>query len=336
MSALPPAMTLHARLEDWPMVRPFRITGQTFTMSRVVVAELSFQGHTGLGEACGVGYRDDTPERILTQLQGVAGLLQDEVTHADLLQILPAGGARNALDAALWDLNAKRNRKPAWSSAGLSCPNPLLTTFTVGADTPAEMAVRAWAYKGAKAIKLKLTGDGSDGARVEAVRAALPDVWLGVDANQGFTPDGLSALWPTLQAMDVKMVEQPFPIGRDAWMDGVERAIPVIADESLQTAADLPALVGRYDGINIKLDKCGGLTHGLEIARQARAMGLTVMVGNMTGTSWSQAPAFLLGQVCDLVDLDGPLFLKDDRAPGVTYRDGFVDCAETVWGGPGV
>jgi L-alanine-DL-glutamate epimerase-like enolase superfamily enzyme len=195
------------------------------------------------------------------------------------------------------------------------------------------MAQGARRYVGAKAIKLKLLGDGLDADRVAAVRAARGDVWLAVDANQGFTPQTLEALTPALVEADVKLVEQPFPIGDEALLDGYAGPIEIAADESVQSLADVEGLVGRFQVVNIKLDKCGGLTEGLAMARAARRLGLKVMVGNMTGTSLAMGPAFVLGQLCDIVDLDGPMFLSRDRTPGVRYEAGYIHCDEAVWGG---
>jgi len=254
--------------------------------------------------------------------------------RAALQTLLPPGGARNALDCALWDLEAKLSGRPAWQIAGLEPPQPLLTTFTVGANNPDKMAADARAYTQAKAIKLKLTGEPADAARVQAVRSARPDVWLGVDANQGFTRESLAALLPTLIAAEVRLIEQPFKIGQEALLDGLQSPIPVAADESVQSVSDIPKLRGRCSVINIKLDKSGGLTEALQMAREARRCGMDVMVGNMVGTSLSMAPAFLVGQLCKVVDLDGPVFLSQDRAPPVRYENGMISCPPALWGSP--
>jgi L-alanine-DL-glutamate epimerase-like enolase superfamily enzyme len=221
-----------------------------------------------------------------------------------------------------------------WQLAGLDAPRPLLTTFTCHADAPERMAARARAYHGARAIKLKLTGDPMDAERVQAVRECLPRIWLGVDANQGFTRATLERLMPVLVECGVDLIEQPFPVGAEALLDGLRLPIPVAADESAQCLGDLPALVGRFDVVNIKLDKCGGLTEGLEMARAARSLGLKVMVGNMSGTSLAMAPAFVVGQLCDIVDLDGPVFLEADRSIPARYDDGLVSIPDALWGHP--
>ncbi|HEY4445639.1 MAG TPA: enolase C-terminal domain-like protein, partial [Steroidobacteraceae bacterium] len=211
---------------------------------------------------------------------------------------------------------------------------PLLTTFTVGANDPDKMAADARAYTQAKAIKLKLTGQPADADRVRAVRAARPDVWLGVDANQGFTRPFLATLMPVLVEARVELIEQPFKIGQEVQLDGLGSPIPLAADESVQGLADVPALVGRFNVVNIKLDKCGGLTEALAMAREARRLGLDVMVGNMLGTSLAMAPAFLVGQLCNVVDLDGPVFLSRDRSVPVRYESGLISSPEALWGAP--
>lgn len=323
-----------ARLEQWPYTAPFRISGYDWTHVEVVYVELERRGVRGRGECAGVYYKNDSPAHALGEVERVRDALAQGAGRTELMELLPAGGARNALDGALWDLEAKEQHRPAWQLAGLDEPRPICTTYTIGADDAGVMAERAKAFAGARSLKLKLTGDEEDEARVQAVRAARPDVWLAIDANQGFTPQFLEFMLPVLVQERVSLIEQPFAVGREADMEGVRSPIPIAADESAQTAEDLPSLVGRFDVVNIKLDKCGGLTSGLAMASAARALGLRVMVGNMSGTSLAMAPAFLVGQVCDVTDLDGPLLLRDDRKPGVQYRDGNIWCAEDVWGGP--
>jgi L-alanine-DL-glutamate epimerase-like enolase superfamily enzyme len=284
----------------------------------------------------GVYYHGDTAERVKSQIEAVADRLRMPITRQELLQLLPAGGARNAVDCALWDLEAKRFGIPAWQIAGLQAPRPILTTQTLGADSPDRMAERALAYKNARALKLKLTGTAEDAARVSAVRAARPDVWIGVDANQGFTPSSLSDLLPVLVEAKVELVEQPFPRDRNSDLDGFASPIPIAADESAQDISDLDDLVGRYDVVNIKLDKCGGLTRGLAMHAAARERGMKTMVGCMIGTSLAMAPAVLLGQVCEIVDCDAPLSLARDREPSIVYdAEGRVFSPEAVWGSAG-
>jgi L-alanine-DL-glutamate epimerase-like enolase superfamily enzyme len=311
---------------------PFRITGYTWEHIDVLLVSLERDGQVGQGEAAGVYYKNDTPAAVLGQVESLRTPIEAGIDRDRVQSLLPPGGARNALDCALWDLEAKLSGRAAWQTAGLTKPRPLLTTFTCGADEPKKMAATALAYQNARAIKLKLTGQPNDADRVRAVREARADVWLGVDANQGFTRKSLERLLPTLTETNVALIEQPFPIGQEALLDGFQSPIPIAADESAQNLADVAGLVGRFNVVNIKLDKCGGLTEGLAMARTAREHGLATMVGNMLGTSLSMAPAFLLGQLCQVVDLDGPVFHKTDRAITVRYADGCITCPETLWG----
>ena len=250
-----------------------------------------------------------------------------------LRSLLPAGGARNAVDCAMWELEASRSGRPVWQIAGLESVRPLVTTFTVGADEPEKMAAAALGYAHAQAIKVKLTGElNLDIARVAAIREARPDVWLGVDANQGFAIGDLDQLVEAMVEQKVSLIEQPLARGREADLTGYDGPIPLAADESALTLGDVPGLVGRFQVLNIKLDKCGGLTEALLMAKEACRLGLGVMVGNMTGTSLAMAPAFVVGQLCDFVDLDGPVFLAEDRRPSVRYDNGTIWCPDEVWG----
>jgi L-Ala-D/L-Glu epimerase len=327
-------MKLSATIEKRPLTQAFHITGYTFTESEVLVVTLQDDSLTGRGEGLGVYYRHDTPSSMLQQIEALRGQMEAGTTREGLLQLLPPGGARNALDCALWDLEAKRSGQPVWQLAGMPAPQSLLTTFTLSADEPEVMAENARQLSDARALKLKLTNDHRNAERVRAVRAARPGAWMMVDANQGFTRESLVADLPAFVEAGVAVVEQPFPIGREAWLDGLNAPIPIAADESVQDHTDLQNLVGRVQVINIKLDKCGGLTEALTMARQARDLGFKLMVGNMGGTSWSMAPAFVLGSLCSVVDLDGPIYMQGDRTPSVSYQDGRVWCPDNVWGGP--
>jgi L-alanine-DL-glutamate epimerase-like enolase superfamily enzyme len=328
-------LTLRAEIEQWPLITPFRITGYTFEVLDVLLVSLEREGQVGRGEAAGVYYKNDKPAAMIKQIEAQRSRIEAGITRDAAQTLLPPGGARNALDCALWDLEAKLTNQAAWQIAGLEPPRPIITTFTCGAEPPEKMAATARAYKGARAIKLKLTGDPIDADRVRAVRESRPEAWIGVDANQGFTRASLERLMPVLVETRVELIEQPFPIGQESLLDGFQSPIPVAADESAQTLADVPGLVGRFNVVNIKLDKCGGLTEGLAMARAARKLGLDTMVGNMLGTSLAMAPAFLVGQLCRVADLDGPVFLKTDRAAPVQYADGLINCPGAVWGNPG-
>lgn len=324
--------SLNVEIERWPLVTPFRIMGYSFDQAESLVVTLRADGHVGRGEAAGIYYKNDKPVLMLAQVEALRHVIEAGVTRNSLQRLLPPGGARNALDCALWDLEAKLMRRPVWSLAGLESPRPLLTTLGCGADTPQNMATVARSYKNARAIKLKLTGESIDAERVQAVREALPEVWLAVDANQGFDRAFLERLMPVLVDAGVALIEQPLPVGQEKLLDGFDSPIPLAADESVQTTRDIPGLVGLFRMINIKLDKCGGLTEALAMARLSRELGLQTMVGNMIGTSLAMAPACLVGQFCEVVDLDGPVFLKSDRPHPVRYDDGFVSCPDALWG----
>ena len=325
---------LDIAIEQWPMAQPLHIHGHVMTAMTVVVVSITRGRHQGRGEGSPVFYRGETAVTMAAALEAARPLIESGIDRRELRRAMPAGGARNAVDCALWDLASRQASQPVWElldQAG--APPPLLTTCTLGADTPERMAQGALhGYREARAIKLKLLGDAFDGARVAAVRAARPDVWLGVDANQGLTLDSLAALMPALLAAHVQLIEQPLPAGQDAALDGYASPIPLAADESVQTLDDVAALVGRYQMMNIKLDKCGGLSEALLMAQAGRRLGLRVMVGNMGGTALGMAPALLMGQYCDIVDLDAPLFLTADRQPGLRYQDGLVSAPPGLWG----
>lgn len=325
-------VSLRVAVERWPFKEAFRITGYSLTEVDVVVVALESNGCRGYGEAAGVHYLGDDARRMAQCIESARSQIEADATHESLRHLLRSCGARNAVDCALWDIEAKVSRRPVWELAGLDEPQPLVTTFTCSADEPGRMAAVAREYRGARAIKLKLTGEPVDAERVFAVREARPDVWLCVDANQGFTRAFLERLMPVLVQARVALIEQPFPVGEEKLLDGLESPIPIAADESVQGLADMPGLVGRFNVVNIKLDKCGGLTEGLMMARTARELGLDAMVGNMLGTSLAMTPAFLVGQLCRVVDLDGPVFLTTDRSVPVEYRDGLVRCPPGIWG----
>ena len=326
---------LSVAVEQVELAAPFRISGFVFERQDIVVVTLRDGSHEGRGEAAGVYYLKDDSGKMVATLEAHRAQIERGIDRQSLQQLLPPGGARNAVDCALWELDAARAGRMVWELAGLRAVSPLVTTFTLGADEPTAMAEGARKYLHARALKLKLTGELElDMARVRAVRAARPGAWIGVDANQGYHIDALNSLIPVLVEANVSLLEQPLARGREADLQGYVSPVPIAADESALCLADVPGLVGRFDVVNIKLDKCGGLTEALAMARRARELGLKVMVGNMVGTSLAMAPGFVVGQLCDVVDLDGPTFLKRDRTPGVTYADGKIWCGDDVWGGP--
>ena len=316
------------------LARPFRISGYVFETAEVLVVTLDDGTHRGRGEGAGAYYLGDDLAHMVADVEQARAAIEAGPSREALRGIMPAGGGRNAVDAALWDLEAARAGIPVWRLAGLDAePQPIVTTFTVGADTPDAMAATARGYANATSIKVKLTGDlALDLDRVAAIRAARADVWLGVDGNQGYARGDLQALVDGLSRHRVSLLEQPLARGREAELDGFRSAIPIAGDESLLTLADVAPAKGRFDVVNIKLDKCGGLTEGLLMAAEARRLGLGVMVGTMIGSSLATAPGFVLGQLADLVDLDGPTFLAQDRGPSVTYADGTLYAGPEVWG----
>lgn len=326
-------LSLGVEVQTLRLAQPFRISGYVFESSDVVVVTLSDGEWCGRGEGGGVYYLGDDVPHMLADIEAARPAIEAGLTRDELRTIMPAGGGRNAVDCALWELEAAKACKPVWQLAGLSEVKPLRTTFTLGADAPEVMAEGARKYHDAKSIKVKLTGElALDIQRVAAIRAARPDVWLGVDGNQGFKIDELDELVAALVANNASLLEQPLARGREADLEGYRSAVPIAGDESLLTLDDVAGAVGRFDVVNIKLDKCGGLTEGLLMAAEARRLGLGVMVGNMVGTSLAMAPGFVLGQGCDIVDLDGPTFLAQDRVPSVTYKDGTIVSGAEVWG----
>ena len=252
--------------------------------------------------------------------------------ESQLATLLPPGGARNAIDCALWDLEAKRTGKRVWELAGLASVKPIITDHTIGLDDPAAMAAIAAALHRFPVLKLKLAGE-NDLERVLAVRAVRPDAELIVDANQAWTKRDLEALAPQFAEIGVKLIEQPLPAGKDDALLGYDSPVPLCADESCQTTESLRELVGKYQYINIKLDKTGGLTEALSLAQEGRRQRFKLMVGCMAGSSLSMAPAFIVAQLCDIADLDGPLLSSCDIAPSIRYDGGWMHPPDrALWG----
>jgi L-Ala-D/L-Glu epimerase len=324
-------MKIHLHRETWKLRHPFRFTGRMIDHCDIVVVELREGSIIGRGEAKGVHYLDDTAEHVHAQIDSVAERVERGVTRGELQKLLPPGGARNALDCALWDLEAKRSGRRVWELLGIS-PKPITTPRTVGIeDSPQAMAAVASRTQ-ASILKIKLDGH-MPLERVRAIRDARPDAILVVDANQGWTLAQLKEAAPCLAALGVSMIEQPLPRGADECLEGFDSPVPLCADESCQHLGDLPAVSRRYDMINIKLDKTGGLTHALQLCDAGREAGLGTMVGCMVATSLAMAPAFILAQNCSIADLDGPLFLKYDRLDGSLYRNGLLEPpSRLLWG----
>jgi len=318
------------QLESWPTRQPFSITGHTFTEARVLLVTLEEQGAIGRGEATGVYYLDDMGEKMLAQAQTLIPELESGLDRQTLQSRLPRGGARNAIDCALWDLEAKLTNKTIWQLTGIE-PRQVTTVNTVGIDTPQAMAKFATSLNTPK-IKVKLDGEQVI-ERLQAVCRARPDAEIVVDANQGWSFPQLVELAPQLAQLGIAMIEQPLPRGEDAALEHYRSPVPLCADESCLDRSELEQAAGRYQMINIKLDKTGGLTEALALAKQATSLGLGLMVGNMLGTSLAMAPAFVIAQFCQLADLDGPVWLAHDRECGMDFTDGLVQLPKsTLWG----
>jgi L-alanine-DL-glutamate epimerase-like enolase superfamily enzyme len=325
--------TLKAERAAIRFAEPFRIAGYVFEAMPSIVARIADGGIVGRGEAAGVYYLDDDQDRMMATIEQVRADVEAGLTRADLQTLLPACGARNALDCALWELQARETGTPVWRLAGVPRPAPKVTTFTLPADDPSVLATKVDRLASAKAIKLKLDGDVEiDRERIAVVRAARPDAWIGVDANQGFVPDDLDALARALRDFSVELVEQPLKRGDEASLEGWNPGVPVAADESILDLEELHERARYFDVINIKLDKCGGLTEGLKMAQTAREFGKQVMVGNMGGSTLAMAPGFVLAQLCDIVDLDGPYGHADDPLSEQIYDRGEINVPQSIWG----
>ena len=325
-------MKLHAQIERWPVAGAFTISRGAKTHVDVVVAEIADGDHVGRGEATAIYYHGESAEGVLAQVQAQADAIAGGLTREELQTRLPRGAARNALDCALWDLQAKKTGMPVWKLAGLPEPVSLVTAFTISLGQPEKMEADARASAHLPLLKLKLAGEG-DEARVAAVRRGAPDARLIVDANEAWTDRDVAAEAAILRTYGVELIEQPVYRGRDDLLDGVTSPIPFAADESCQDRSDLPRLAGRYQAINIKLDKAGGLTEAIALAAEARALGLEVMVGCMLATSLGIAPAFLVSGGARWVDLDGAMLLAKDRPAAMACEDGLLEPpGPELWG----
>jgi L-alanine-DL-glutamate epimerase-like enolase superfamily enzyme len=316
---MPATLKVQASIETWPIVGAFVISRGAKREATVVVAEVSDGTHTGRGECCPYARYGETVEGVAQAIAAVGNI----ASRAELAERLAAGAARNALDCALWDWEAKHAGASAASLAGMPPLRAVTTAYTISLGAPGEMAAKAAAARAMPLLKLKLGGP-DDAQRLRAIRAACPDTRLIADANEAWTPDLLPELMAVAAETRVELVEQPLPAGADAALGGIARPVPVCADESLHTRAGLADLAARYDAVNIKLDKAGGLTEALALADAARTAGLMVMVGCMVATSLAMAPALLLAQAAYWVDLDGPLLLARDRQPGLRYDGALV------------
>jgi L-Ala-D/L-Glu epimerase len=323
---------LSARIERWPIAGAFTISRGAKTEAITVVAEVSHGGHTGRGECVPYPRYNETPEATLAALQAMQEPLSKGLDRTALQAAMPAGAARNALDCALLDLEAKSRKQRVWTLLGRPAPRACTSAFTISLGTPAAMAAATAKAAHRPLLKIKLGGDG-DGMRIAAVRKAAPESELIVDANEAWTSDNLERNLHACAELGVTLVEQPLPAAQDHALGRIKRPIAVCADESVHDRASLAGLRERYDAVNIKLDKTGGLTEALAMADAAHALGFEIMIGCMVATSLAMAPAMLLAHQARFVDLDGPLLLAHDRDGGLRYEGSLVYPPEaTLWG----
>ena len=327
-------MDLSVRIERWPLAEAFTISRGSKTEAVVVVAELCDGTHCGRGECVPYARYGQTPDGIVAAIEAMRPALEGRLDRAALQAAMPPGAARNALDCAYWDVNAKRLGRPVHELAALVAPEPRVTAYTISLGSPAAMAEAAERAASRPLLKVKLGGPGTtDGERIAAVRRAAPNSELIVDANEGWNEDNLARNLAACADCGVTLIEQPLPEGRDVALSRFKRPVPVCADESVHDRASLDLLAGKYDAVNIKLDKAGGLTEALALAAEAERRGLAIMAGCMVSTSLSMAPAMLVAQRARVVDLDGPLLLAKDRADGLRYEGSLVYPADpALWG----
>ena len=325
-------MELSVRIERWPLAGAFTISRGSKTEAYVVVAELSDGTHRGRGESVPYRRYGETADRIVAAIEAMRPVLRQGLDRSALQHAMRPGAARNALDCAYWDVNAKAAGRRAHELAGMAAPVPLTTAYTISLGTPAAMAEAAERAAWRPSLKVKLGGD-DDGERIAAVRRGAPRAELIVDVNEGWREDNLEENLAACADAGVTLVEQPLRAGGDEALAHIRRVIPVCADESVHDCASLDALAGKYDAVNVKLDKAGGLTEALALATAAERRGLTVMVGCMVATSLAMAPAMLVAQRARVVDLDGPLLLAKDRPEGLRYDGSLIYPPEpALWG----
>jgi len=318
--------------ECWPIAGAFTISRGSKTEAHVVRVMLGQDGHQGQGECVPYPRYAETVPEVMAALTAARNILEAGVSRAEIPAIMEPMAARNAVDCALWDLEAKRTGRPVWELAGLPEPRPAITAYTLSLDTPDAMGAAAARSAHRPLLKLKLGREG-DGERLASVRRNAPGCRLIVDANEGWTPENLGPMLDHCARAGVELVEQPLPAGQDDALRGMTRPVPVCADESAHGEASLDDLTGKYDAINIKLDKTGGLTPAIALARAAQDRQLKIMVGCMLATSLAMAPAMLLAAWADVIDLDGPLLLSRDRQPGIRYEGSLMHPPpRSLWG----
>jgi len=322
-------VSLRVTTDSLALREAFTISRGSRTHAEVLRVEITRDGITGQGECVPYARYGETMDGV----RAAIGAVPDSVRHAALAGLLPPGAARNALDCALWDWRAKAERKRVWELAGLPEPGPVLTAYTLSLATPEAMNAQAARNADRPLLKVKLGGGPEDTDRIAAVRDGGPEARIIVDANEGWSVEEYRTLAPVFAELGVEMVEQPFPAGDDAALAELDRVLPVCADESCHDRGSLPSLAGKYDMVNIKLDKTGGLTEALALRTAARDAGFRLMVGCMLGSSLAMAPAMLVAQGAEVVDLDGPLLLAEDREPPLAFANGMIHPADPrLWG----
>jgi len=324
-------LSIEAKEEIWPLKQPFRISRGSRTEAQVVVVRVSDRKYVSRGEGVPLARYDQSVASVLAQIESIQG--EKNLNRQTLQHLLPAGTARNALDCALWDLKAKTSGKRVWELANIPIAPEVETSFTISLDTPEKMETAAKANAMLPILKLKLGGDDLDLARVQAVRDTAPAARLLVDANESWSPEHYQKIVPALKKLGVELIEQPFPSHADEVLETLDHPIPVCADESCHTTADLSRLTNRYDAVNVKLDKTGGLTEALRLCKRARPGGFKLLIGCMVCTSLGIAPARPLASFASWIDLDGPLLLGRDRDHPVLYGNGTIGIPpRELWG----
>ncbi|OCW57977.1 N-acetyl-D-Glu racemase DgcA [Hoeflea olei] len=326
------ARQLHVRIDSFPLTRAFNISRGAKTAADVVTCTISENGMVGRGECVPYKRYGETVEGVLETIEAYGGAIAAGADREALQSAMPAGAARNAIDCALWDLEAKLSGVPVSTSACHLLPRPVPTAVTISLGDPGDMADEARAHSSQKLLKVKV-GTSDDRARMHAVVSAAPNAEIILDANEGWDESNIREHLLLAAELHIGLIEQPLPAGKDGILSEIPHPVPICADESVHTLDDLPKLADRYDAINIKLDKTGGLTEALKMRARARELGFSVMVGCMVGTSLAMAPAVLLAQDADWVDLDGPLLLARDRTPGLVYTGSLVSPpSPDLWG----
>lgn len=324
--------TLSVTTESFPTARVFAISRGSKTSADVVTCRISSGSHTGWGECVPYKRYGESIEGVVAAIEAMNAQIADGITRQDLQKIMKPGAARNAIDCALWDLEAKIEGKRASEHACRILPRPVPTAMTISLGEPADMADEARAHASQKILKVKV-GTADDRARIHAVASAAPDAEIILDANEGWNEDNIRQHLLVAAEFHISLIEQPLPAGQDDLLARIPHPVPICADESAHASEDLEKLAGKYDAINIKLDKTGGLTEAIIMRDKARAMGFGIMIGCMMGTSLAMAPAVLLAQDADWVDLDGPLLLARDRSPGLSYSGSLVSPpGADLWG----